>query len=310
MEASAAAAAAAAPTTADLLRAGLNVMRRLPPADVATNVTGLCILQPDSTEDFLQRIDQPLQTRVCKQTKRRYIICDFSRDGDCYRNPFTNTYDPPLDDGVTPSQPLRLLEVASNELLDAYRELYYGEGGASCSSAYFWDSGGAGFASAWLIHKDMAAGRSVNRGLWDAIHVFDVTPSGPTQCVYKLTTTVMLSIGVDKPAGHGALDLNGSLTRQASSTLPVSAEKGHAQNMGAMVEAMEGDLRASLDALYIAKTREMVSALRPRGAGAAVGKVGMVGMMGGGGGGGGPAAAGAFVSDLSAALHKRSGGTV
>ena len=52
------------------------------------------------------------------------------------RSPWTNTYDPPLEDGAMPSERLRKLEVEANSAFDQYRELYF-EGGVS--SVYLWD---------------------------------------------------------------------------------------------------------------------------------------------------------------------------
>ncbi len=65
------------------------------------------------------------------------------------RSPWSNKYDPPLEDGFLPSEKLRLMEIEFNELFDAYRELYF-EGGAS--SVYLWDLED-GFAGCFLIKK-------------------------------------------------------------------------------------------------------------------------------------------------------------
>ena len=32
-----------------------------------------------------------------------YLLCDYNRDGDSYRSPWSNTYEPPLEDGAMPS---------------------------------------------------------------------------------------------------------------------------------------------------------------------------------------------------------------
>ena len=40
------------------------------------------------------------------------------------RSPWSNEYDPPLDDGTVPSVKLRKLEIAANEAFDTYREMY------------------------------------------------------------------------------------------------------------------------------------------------------------------------------------------
>ena len=39
------------------------------------------------------------------------------------RSPWTNTYEPPLDDGAVPSDRLRKLEVDANTAFDQYREM-------------------------------------------------------------------------------------------------------------------------------------------------------------------------------------------
>ncbi len=39
------------------------------------------------------------------------------------RSPWSNEYDPPLDDGTVPSSKLRKLEISANEAFDTYREM-------------------------------------------------------------------------------------------------------------------------------------------------------------------------------------------
>lgn len=132
----------------------------------------------------------------------------------------------------------------------------------------------------------------MSKGSWDSIHVIEVTPSpgAPAGTFrYKLTSTVLLSLLVERPDSVGSLDLSGSLTKQAVASHVVSKDMGHVARMGAMIEAIEADMRSGLDALYISKTREIVSALRSRGAAAAAGASG-------------------FVSDLAAAVHRRAAG--
>ncbi len=65
------------------------------------------------------------------------------------RSPWSNRYEPHIDDGFMPSEKLRAMEIEFNELFDAYRELYF-EGGTS--SVYLWDLD-HGFAACFLIKK-------------------------------------------------------------------------------------------------------------------------------------------------------------
>ena len=49
--------------------------------------------------------------------ERKYLLCDYNRDGDSYRSPWTNVYLPPIpvgpdgEGGIIPSPRLRTLEV-------------------------------------------------------------------------------------------------------------------------------------------------------------------------------------------------------
>jgi len=134
------------------ISASLSLMRRLPPSKIEQNLSGLLNLLPDETDELLQRIDQPLEESVDTVTGRNYLQCDYNRDGDSYRSPWSNTYFPEITDGEAgflPSDSLRALEVEANELFDAYRELYY-EGGTS--SVYLWSTDN-GFAGCFLIKK-------------------------------------------------------------------------------------------------------------------------------------------------------------
>ena len=74
-------------------------------------------------------MDQPLEIRRCKKTGRDYLLCDYNRDGDSWRSPWSNEFEPPIDEGegedggVKPSERVRALEVRMGEGIDIYREL-------------------------------------------------------------------------------------------------------------------------------------------------------------------------------------------
>lgn len=130
----------------------LDLMRRLPPQEIEKNLGDLIDLVPSLCEDLLSSVDQPLKIAKDKETGKDYLLCDYNRDGDSYRllntlilskinsfyfrSPWSNTYDPPLEDGSMPSEWLRKLELDANHAFDQYREMYF-EGGVS--SVYFWD---------------------------------------------------------------------------------------------------------------------------------------------------------------------------
>jgi len=243
---------------ADQLDCALDLMRRLPPKQIEDNLAGLLDIAPDLTEDLLSAVDQPLKIAYDNVSKRDYLLCDYNRDGDSYRSPWSNKYDPPLSDGVVPSSTLRKLEVELNEVFDSYRDLYF-EGGIS--SVYCWDVDD-GFAVVILIKKsqDLSKRGQPMKGAWDSIHVVEVK-EGKNNHHYKLTSTIMLSIETTTETS-GTVSLAGSMTRQVEKDWPLNSENPHYANIGRMVEDLENKIREAVASLYFAKTKEVGSILR------------------------------------------------
>jgi capping protein beta len=252
----------------DLLDIMLDLMRRLPPTRIEENVSALVDLCPDYADDLLGSVDQPLQLRTDKMTGKEYLICDYNRDGESYRSPWSNEYDPPLEDGTVPSPKLRKLEIAANEAFDTYREMYF-EGGVS--SVFLWDLDDGGFAGVVLLKKEIQPASPTDpSGSWDSIHVFEASERGRT-AHYKLTSTVMLHIVAGKKAigneetgttGEGKADLSGSLTRQIEQDATLQDASSHITNTGRMIEDMEIKMRNLLQEVYFGKTRDVVYELR------------------------------------------------
>src|SRR5271155_3646595 len=94
------------------LDASLDLLRRLPPSKTSHNL------------QLLQSIDQPLSTRKCAKTGREYLLCDYNRDGDSYRSPWSGEWEPKIDDPVVLDEAVRELEIKANDAFDSYRDLY------------------------------------------------------------------------------------------------------------------------------------------------------------------------------------------
>ncbi|GHP06971.1 hypothetical protein PPROV_000571500 [Pycnococcus provasolii] len=250
--------------------AAVDLLRRLSPGNVSEHLQTIIDVNSDLTEELLARVDQPLRVaRDAQANGREYLLCDYNRDGDSFRSPWSNTYDPPLEDGAVPSDSLRTLEVQFNDVFDAYRQQYY-EGGLS--SAYLWDTEDGGFAGCFLIKKiaKAGAGAEVQGGSWDVIHVLEsskgVEAAPGTAVHYKLTTTVLLSLRPTLSAASATLSLCGNLTKQTEATVPLAAGgKGHIIAMGKLMEEMEGRIRDAMQQVYFGKTNEVVSDLRDHG---------------------------------------------
>ncbi|GAA6021260.1 hypothetical protein JCM10207_002593 [Rhodosporidiobolus poonsookiae] len=257
--------------TDDALSSSLDLLRRLPPHNVASNLDALCRLLPDLQDDLESSVDRPLAIRTDRNhSNREYLVCDYNRDGDSYRSPWSNTYDPPLEDGTEPSPKLRKLEEAMNDAFDVYRDLYY-EGGVS--SVYLWDVDD-GFAGVVLIKKTSDAGAAASS--WDSVHVFEASERGRT-ATYKLTSSVMLYMTKPlkaaqaqdgKSTSEGEVALGGSMTRQhelSAALDPTSAAtlaQSHIVNVGKLVEDMEIKMRNLLGEVYFSKTKDIISTLR------------------------------------------------
>jgi capping protein beta len=250
----------------DLVDSMLDLMRRLPPTRTEENVAALVGICPDYADDLLGSVDQPLNLKTDQATGKDYLTCDYNRDGDSFRSPWSNEYDPPLEDGTVPSARLRKLEIAANEAFDTYREMYF-EGGAS--SVYLWELDDGGFAGVVLFKKAMAPVEpNEPSGSWDSIHVFEAVERGRT-AHYKLTSTVMLQLIMhDKKQNDGNTEsegetsLSGSMTRQTEQDWPLQDSSSHISNTGRMIEEMEIKMRNLLQEVYFGKTRDIVYDLR------------------------------------------------
>ncbi|GLT29834.1 hypothetical protein SLA2020_046760 [Shorea laevis] len=112
---------------------------------------------------------------------KEFILCEYNRDSDSYRSPWSNKYHPPLEDGPYPSAKLRKLEIEAKDIFGIYLDQYYEAG---FSSVYMWEDESEGFVACFLIKKDRsktAHGRRgyLEEGAWDAIHVVEMNLNLP-----------------------------------------------------------------------------------------------------------------------------------
>lgn len=259
--------------------AALRLLTRLDPRSVKSNLESVCrLIQSDNhdndeiVQDLLSYVDTPLVVAKCPESGKEYLCCDYNRDGDSFRSPWSNQYYPaiPSDEFPPPflSPLLRQLEVKANESFDIYRELYYE--GSGVSSVYLWDSGEdedendsnlqnslkQGFAGVVLIKKESEDGL----GKWDSTNVFEVIPNNLSSFMYKVTTSVTLDL---QSTGDAAMYLSGSLTRQSEivQTISVdgasSVETSHLINLGTLIEQAEYNVRNSLQEVYFGRLKDI-----------------------------------------------------
>lgn len=252
----------------DKFDALLDLLRRLDPKHISKNLNDICTLiqqqsdQEDLVQDLLSSVDVPLQLAKCGASGKQYLCCDYNRDGDSYRSPWSNKYYPAVsgDDDELPPYPsdiLRQLEEKANDSFDIYRDLYYE--GSAVSLVYLWDTAEddespleQGFAGVVLFKKEIDGGL----GKWDSIHVFEVIAEQASKFSYKITSTVILDL-----ANNSGLLLGGNLTRQlehlATLESSQSLEMQHLVNLGTLVEKSEYNIRNLLQEVYFDKLKDI-----------------------------------------------------
>ncbi|GMF49596.1 unnamed protein product [[Candida] boidinii] len=258
----------------EVVNACLDLFRRLDPKNTSTNLINLCLLVPDQADDLLNMVDKPLGVKRCEVSGKNYLTCDYNRDGDSYRSPWSDKYFPQEEaDAPHPGKILRQMEIFANESFDIYRGLYY-EGGIS--SVYLWDnnedgadideSGKVGFAGVALLKKSInpqSNGTSgIDSGSWDSIHVFEIDPTSSSSAIYQITSTVILDISTENKSEDDSIYLSGNLTRQVEKELPFENSSTHISNVGSLVEDMEFKLRNILQEVYFGKTKDILGDIR------------------------------------------------
>ncbi|QLG73828.1 hypothetical protein HG535_0F03390 [Zygotorulaspora mrakii] len=242
--------------------AALDLLRRLDPRKLKEHVQNLIQLEPSLAEDLLSSVDTPLIVkRDPKASQREYLCCDYNRDIDSHRSPWSNEYFPELSaedvqESPFPSKNLRQLEILANDSFDIYRDLYY-EGGVS--SVYLWELDDEELSDDFAGVVLFKNGDKTSNA-WDSIHVLEAVREG-TDVTYRITTTVILHLDNGKQ-----MTLSGNLSRQTEKTLAVppssstSVEQvhvAHITNLGTIIEDVESQMRTMLESVYFEKTRDI-----------------------------------------------------
>jgi F-actin capping protein, beta subunit len=98
---------------------------------------------------------------------------------------------------------------------------------------------------------------------WESIHVVQVEPEvgGAKRALYKLNTTIMLSVDYDaastgssdstntssSSSSSSSTNLSGNLSSAAEQTAAFNTADDHLVTLGRMIEKMENDVRSNID---------------------------------------------------------------
>lgn len=207
-------------------------------------------LVPDEMDNLLSTVDVPLKVVTDTDEGRDFISCDFNRDGDSSRSPFTSKYFPPLSDGLTLCPRLRKLEQRANGAFNAYRNLYFGNG--AISSVYCWeiDTGvfGLGVFVKKVLDTSSRDGRSGFQGTIDCADVMEVSEKGG-KATYTLTSSCLLSLNINIGTGS-PLSTGGNLSGRKEVTKTFKGDDDHIINAGELVEGNARDFRAKMERMF------------------------------------------------------------
>ena len=250
------------------MEAALNILRKTPPSDLNKTLAGLRALAPHDAET-LDVLQQRLQLPFAiddepGKGEKAFLLCPYNKVKDAYRSPWTNTLWPGNVQAQVSQQDedIRSLELAANEVWEAYTRLYYGSEGA-VGSVYLQkaDKGGV-FQGLFGIRKDCSTGS------WNCAHlvVVDQPNQTNTECTYHVQSTVVIALQTGASEVESSkVSISASVARKTTETLKVSKlfmDSNHLENIGKIIENVEIDIRSSFERVHIPRTHEMVDAVQ------------------------------------------------
>ncbi|EAY22231.1 F-actin capping protein, beta subunit, putative [Trichomonas vaginalis G3] len=235
--------------------AGLDLLRHVPPKDVEERMFDIFQLNPELTDEMISAVDIPLKIQQDKDTHQDFIKCDYNRDGDSYRSPFTNKYYPPISDGQTPSPKLRKLEELANKAFSSYLNLFFRYG---TLSVYTWDLDGTAFGLGVFVRKDADPKQEGFEGNISCSDVFTITESSSGQYDYEMVSSILLEIKVQGDKGVPVI-LSGGCADSKVKSLPAKNDIEMLVNVGTMIEDNAANFMEHVKQIYVSKMTEILS---------------------------------------------------
>lgn len=245
---------------AEATAAALDLLNRINPKEVEKCLAGLSELieDEDVVGEIYQKADKPLTLDVCQTTGNEFLQCEFNREDESYRSPWSNAYQPPIGDGPVPPENLRELEQATNTQLLEYKKLYFGL--SAVSSAYFWHISDNQFGCAVLIRKDLKDIENLQTGIWETTHLIQATLNNDS-VDYQVTSTILLQV-----LTHGTFDLSGHSNRQTSKSMSMQAAHPygdyHSYNILCLMEDIEKVFLTQVASTYLERPKVILDKIK------------------------------------------------
>ena len=239
----------------DKIKEVYQLLRHTNPSKIERRRDDAITISADIEEEVLQTVDVPLKLVTDTVNNTQFIACEFNRDLDSYRSPFSNQYFPPLDDGQEIPERLRQMEIKANNAFASYCHLYYTGG---ISSVYLWEIDdnvfGLGVFIRNEIDTELRGGQHI-KGCINCADTVEVDESNST-AVYKLTSSAIVNVEMDIGLGT-PLTISGSTSASKTKNAKWANDDDHLINIGQLVEGNSADFKDTIDGIFVGKMKQI-----------------------------------------------------
>ena len=245
-----------AATYSSPVMAAFDLLRHVPPKDTEDRMFDIFALNEELTDELISSVDIPLKLEEDTTTHQNFIKCDYNRDGDSYRSPYSNKYFPPIDDGQQIPAKLRALEELGNKAFGSYLNLYFSYG---TLSVYCWEISDDSFGLGVFVRKDVDDQEKKFTGSISCSDVFTITDQTGGQFEYQLVSSILLELKVEVEGQTDPVVLSGGCADQHTKVAPAKDNVQHLVNVGQMIENNASDFMEHVKQIYVGKMSEILS---------------------------------------------------
>jgi capping protein beta len=239
--------------------AARDLLRRVQPKDVEDRLYDAIKLNKSTAEELLATVDVPMKIGTDSKGNR-YILCDYNRDGDSYRSPFTNTYHPSVSKPMQLPEYLRQMEIMANRGFQSYLRQYFDSG---VCSVYCWECDGESFGVGVFIRKDIdqeTIGQITGSiCCTDVCQVLKVDAGRNFR--YELVSSAMVEVKWPCRVGT-AVALDGSVNEETIVEGEANGALDHLITIGGMIEGISDRFVERIRGIYVSKMKEILSYMK------------------------------------------------
>jgi len=251
----------------------MNLTKILPVTESKTLITKICPFFIFKEEIKNVLYDFPLKLNInTSDPLGPFIECEYNKDGDSYRSPWSNKYFPQKEIAKHLPKELRLLEEKINDLIKLYLKIYYNND--AISSAYITykdESISNGFNCAVMISSKIKDKKNLDENSFlestNFINVKFMRERGKDskeniKVIYKTNTSFLFGIKLkffDECEFNGTECCDNNLYTYISDYFDL---KTHLNFIGKSIEQNEAKLRIKLDKILLEKNNFICNEIR------------------------------------------------